>query len=800
MGARVFLAAVVAAAASNAVGFELVRAGKPAATIVVSEKAPPVERVAAAELQAILEKMSGAKLPIVAKTPGGPGPVVYVGLGTVQEAGGAVLAGAPLAQLQTDGYMAIVLNLQPPTLLLLGKEPRGTLYAVYDLLEGELECGFFVDGDNIRHRADVEIQPIALVASPAFADRACWMPLRLYGPKRFQPALWNAEDWKAFLRWVAKKKMNHVAVSFSGATRAWGAAFLKAFPEAKQAQQETLQVQGAAPSSYTARLGWGLNPEQVTATLKEAFDYARNSLGLEIVYVLPYGEFEVSLQKAYPNLKWNPAVPLDYPAVAGGIARLSSAEPKCRELQGRLWKAIIETYGTDHRYVVSNQDPPNPVATPAPLENSTPAAIEVLAAADPQARMLVPTWEAPQWGDTDAAKTAFIRQLPAGVAILYCQPNFSEDVLYVGTARFTDRPFIYACPWGGGASNDLFENRFAVLGNMFRHQEFWPRVAATTLPVREGLLPPALPDAPGVWDWNALLRVNPMMDSLTAEFAWNASYVWRGEGASTNRAVQRYLARRYAPAAVFPMAEAVKQALRGAPRPAVLVNTRAFGHPSDADFGGVGPSRAGIALALSCAPVAGASPFFDADLVDFGRNYLLRSIKEQWLRVLALVRDAKRAASTQGYSAQVKDQSLAQLQKLEASILAAHKTLTRIIATRKDMCLDDAILEAAATKGANKDLAKAIREQQSGLYAGAYGLVDSIEYHQQLKAAQIRFLLDYARRELNAPTADAVPSWEVFFKHGALDFVEKAQPVPYEKKAEKTPASRILQEFLETTE
>ncbi len=802
MRARLIAAGLVVAivASARAGELELVRGGKPVATIVVSDSAPAPERFAAAELQALLERATGARLAIAAKAPQGAQGVVVVGQAAVREAGEQFLKAAQLDQLRDDGYATVVTS-QPPALILAGKEPRGTLYAVYRLLESELACGFFSDGDNVPKRADVVLAPISVAANPAFARRACYVPLGLYGPKRFQATLWNAEDWRAFLRWMAKKQLNCLAIPFTASSRAWGAAFDQAFPEAKARRQEAQAGEGPA----AARMGWGLAPEHTTAVLKDAFEYARKTLGLEVTYIFIFGEFEDALRRAMPGLKWKPPYPPDYPAAAGGSCALAADEPKCRELQARLWKAIIETYGTDHSYVVCSQGPPIPVGAPQQAENTAAVAVATLRQVDPAGKAALATWSAELWGATPPDKAAFLRALPEGTEVLYWHTDLGAlrrmpdaatptdptgggwvhfaDVLYTATERFADRPFQYARTWGA-AGNDLLENRFGLLANCFHHfRHFSPQ-----------------PKAVGFWNWHELKRTNPMMDDLSAEFAWTGAFVWRGEGATTNRVVNRYLERRYGAPAIFAMAEAHKQALRGAPNASPGVNYRAYARWADIPAPGSSVARTAVALALACKPAAGASPFYEADLVDMARNYLHQYIQEHCNQALGIARDAKRAAAAKSYGEAEKADARARLDRLGTRLLAAHKTLLRLLATRKDMCLDDAIIEAAATKGANRLLAQAIREHQSALFAGGYALTDSIEYHQQVAAGQLQHLLDYARREASNPTPDPVPGWEAFFRHGADAFAAKSEPAPYDKKVEKTPASDIIQQFLEGAE
>jgi len=764
-------------------GMELVRSGKPVATIVVGKNAPPPERLAASELQRYLSEMSGARLPITTNLPGGERPAVLIGQEALRLAGQAALRAASLDQVQGDGYVVVAVSQNPPRLAFAGKEPRATLYAIYDFLDVSLGCGFFCDGDNVPRRPDVEALAVSIVSNPVFADRTYWLNTSIYGPKRFQPALWNLEDWKRFLRWVVKKRYNSVAIAFDASTRAWGTAYQKAFPEAAKHRKEIRPPRDEGEKlRYTARIGWGLSPEHITATLKQAMDFGRKTLGLTFTYVLTYGQFDDSLRAAYPKLKWLAELPPDYPGVAGGARFLSPAEPRGLELQRKLWQAIVETYGTDHRYVLCCQPPTGPVSPPEGIEPVTLRALEVLRRVDPAGKVLVPTWEADLWGASDDDKKRFLRELPKGVELLYYQPGFTQDLLYVHTDLFTGRNFVYACPWTNNPGHDLLEDSsFWMLRNVFRHRQFTnPR-----------------PLTVGFWNWSDVRGTNPMMEDLTAEFAWTGAYVWRGEGASTNRIVRRYLARRYGPPAGFPMAEAYKQAFRGTPR--ALVNYRDYVRWGVNGAPGLASARSAVAMMLATTQAA-QSPFYERDVADLGRNYLHQRIQKLVSQILAEVRDAKRAAQTGGYTQQVRSQALEQLKTLSDELERSHKALTRLVATRRDMCLDEAIIEATKTPGANKFLARAIREQQSGLFAQSYILTDSIEYHQQVKAKQLAHLIEYATRELKTPTTEPIPSWENFLYYGVADYIENSKPTPYDQKAEKTAPSRILREILETGE
>lgn len=78
-GGRVTCASMVQAKASDAL---IVKDGQPRAEIVIAEESPRTTRLAAAELQTYVEKISGAKLPI-ATEPSADTPVqIYIGRST----------------------------------------------------------------------------------------------------------------------------------------------------------------------------------------------------------------------------------------------------------------------------------------------------------------------------------------------------------------------------------------------------------------------------------------------------------------------------------------------------------------------------------------------------------------------------------------------------------------------------------------------------------------------------------------------------------------------------------------------
>ena len=799
------------AVAAHAHAIELVRGGKPVAAIVVAAGASKPVRYAAEEFQAAVATMSGARLPIATAMPAQSEAVVLIGAGAAKLAGRDVVAESGLKEVRDDGYSIRALAQRKPELLVVvSHEPRGTIFGVYDLLERFLKCGFFCDGDQIPRNQTVAFpDSLSLVGNPEFAHRPCYVATRFYGPKRFHATLWNPADWRAFLRWMAAKKLNCLALSLTGETRAWGEAFQRAFPETKRFKTESRRATSAGgPPTITARMGWGLHPSHRTAVLKEALGYARETLGMQALYVLAYGQFEQVLQEAQPNLPWLPATPASALGTAGQYVWLKASAPKCQELQARLWETLIKVYGRADRYLVLSQ--PLRGTPAAEAAEAVRVAKETLTKVDPGAAILASTEEQNFWGQTAETKIKFLNALPKAVSIFYMNTSAPEIAPFhtdtnpkkvrlssadagrdrrIGVRNrvaevelFAGRPYWYGCAWGGGSGSDLFENHFPVIYVHRLHHRIAPE-----------------PKATGFASWTPVRGVNPAMEHLCAEFAWRGSNVWRGEGSSQNPHVRRYFLRRYGPDSYFNAANAFKAAIRGAPLAPPGVNYRAFAQWAGVDVTGEPTARDAVAITLANKAAAQSSPFYEPDLADYARNYLFEYIYLRYGTLVTLVRKAGEAARG-GYPPELRSKNLEELQKLETEILRAHKALARLVATRKDMCLDEVIREATATPNANKNLARAIREHQSGVLGTGRCLVDTIEYHQQLKAKQIRNFLDYAKKELTNPTAAPIPSWDTFFLFGTREFIDGPAPTPYDQKAEKAKPSEIMEEFLKQTD
>ncbi len=147
----------------------LIDNGTSAYKIVIPENANEVEQKAAAELQDYLKQISGIELAIVDDNdPFDPASIL---IGNTRHL--SIFENAPLqTSLGEDG---LVLRNEGPTLLVYGGSRKGTLYAVYTLLESYLGCRFYTpDAIVIPEQNTVRLPQLDVKQVPVFTLRQTW--------------------------------------------------------------------------------------------------------------------------------------------------------------------------------------------------------------------------------------------------------------------------------------------------------------------------------------------------------------------------------------------------------------------------------------------------------------------------------------------------------------------------------------------------------------------------------------------------------------------------------------------------
>ncbi|MBC8869133.1 MAG: DUF4838 domain-containing protein [Planctomycetes bacterium] len=179
----------------------IVQDGQPQATIVVAEDgADPSKqkiRTAAEELQAYVQKISGAKLPIVDDGQSPAGKLILVGRSRLSDAMGVDIPGGLSPARRDEGFVIIC---RGDRLLLAGNNDgpyHGTEYAVYDFLRS-LGVRWFMPGEFgeiVPQQQTIRVPEQQVHEKPDFLMRNWWLHAR--------PEL-AAEE----VRWKLRNKMN----------------------------------------------------------------------------------------------------------------------------------------------------------------------------------------------------------------------------------------------------------------------------------------------------------------------------------------------------------------------------------------------------------------------------------------------------------------------------------------------------------------------------------------------------------------------------------------------------------------
>jgi hypothetical protein len=177
---------------------ELVRDGASEYEIVLPEEPTRVERFAASELQHYLQLMTEAQLPI---SHSASGPSVLVGR-TLAKRHGVSLTKARV------GWDGFVMKTDGEHLILAGRNQRGTLYAVYALLEKQGVRWYAPNfefyegakgGEKIPSRQSLRVESMDRVESPDYKYR-----------KKYVEEGWThtSENMVKLIDWMAKTRMN----------------------------------------------------------------------------------------------------------------------------------------------------------------------------------------------------------------------------------------------------------------------------------------------------------------------------------------------------------------------------------------------------------------------------------------------------------------------------------------------------------------------------------------------------------------------------------------------------------------
>ncbi len=144
--------------------------GKSDYVIVVPAKADPVVQTAARELQEHLTEATGAELPIVAEDRA-PADAPRVLVGPCRHTSELL----PKLNLDELGHDGIVVKTAGEHLVLAGRPPRGTLYAVYTFLEKVVGCRWWTSTESfVPNRPTLEVPPQDITYAPKLRIRSAY--------------------------------------------------------------------------------------------------------------------------------------------------------------------------------------------------------------------------------------------------------------------------------------------------------------------------------------------------------------------------------------------------------------------------------------------------------------------------------------------------------------------------------------------------------------------------------------------------------------------------------------------------
>lgn len=183
--ALIICGAALACPATGRADLALAENGGSDYRIVIAAEAPPSTRHAAGELQHFLERMTGARLPVVADTAPAQEHEILVGRSRrANELGIAI----DLPTLGKEGYVIRTIG---GRLVIAGGEPRGTLYGVYGLLEDHMGCRWFTpEIDRIPMTPRLALPQVDERRVPAFEYRETYT--------------WESYDGN----WMARNRLN----------------------------------------------------------------------------------------------------------------------------------------------------------------------------------------------------------------------------------------------------------------------------------------------------------------------------------------------------------------------------------------------------------------------------------------------------------------------------------------------------------------------------------------------------------------------------------------------------------------
>ncbi len=171
--------------------------GQTRAQIIVPDRPAYLEQFAASELQAVFEKISGVKLPVLEESQQNDA-VYCILLGNTQKSKNL---GISLDE-ETAGRDGFTLRSIPNGLVVVGRNDLGTLFGVYELVERYFDVRWFMPGQlgqYVPRRETLEVGQINLTYKPSFRVR--WVGNGQWSLRQRMNAYVTAGDKSVGIKW-----------------------------------------------------------------------------------------------------------------------------------------------------------------------------------------------------------------------------------------------------------------------------------------------------------------------------------------------------------------------------------------------------------------------------------------------------------------------------------------------------------------------------------------------------------------------------------------------------------------------